>query len=326
MTKSLYQKKRRPSDLLLKIAINGAALLTVIVLAGIILYILINGLPYISWEFLSTSYSESPSGAKGILPMIINTLYIVAITLLIATPIGISSAIYLTQYAKQGRLVRAIRFTTEILSGIPSILFGLFGYTVFCVMFRMGTSILAGCLTMTLCILPTIVRTTEESLLAVPGSYKEGAMALGAGKLRVIASCLKIITDVERVADQCADICDIIQAGEIPAQSSVVNHVVQMLETAGAMFEKAMDAFIARDVELARQVCGMDDQVDAMFSKIVLEVCGTITENPQSVMKEVDLMFITKYIERMGDHATNIAEWVVYMETGVHPDLNDGRI
>ena len=179
MTKSLYQKKRRPSDLLLKIAINGAALLTVIVLAGIILYILINGLPYISWEFLSTSYSESPSGAKGILPMIINTLYIVAITLLIATSIGISSAIYLTQYAKQGRLVRAIRFTTEILSGIPSILFGLFGYTVFCVMFRMGTSILAGCLTMTLCILPTIVR-------AVPGSYKEGAMALGAGKLRVI--------------------------------------------------------------------------------------------------------------------------------------------
>ena len=186
MTKSLYQKKRRPSDLLLKIDINGAALLTVIVLAGIILYILINGLPYISWEFLSTSYSESPSGAKGILPMIINTLYIVVITLLIATPIGISSAIYLTQYAKQGRLVRAIRFTTEILSGIPSILFGLFGYTVFCVMFRMGTSILAGCLTMTLCILPTIVRTTEESLLAVPGSYKEGAMALGAGKLRVI--------------------------------------------------------------------------------------------------------------------------------------------
>ena len=186
MTKSLYQKKRRPSDLVLKIALTGAALLPVIVLAGIILYILINGLPYISWEFLSTSYSESPSGAKGILPMIINTLYIVAITLLIATPIGISSAIYLTQYAKQGRLVRAIRFTTEILSGIPSILFGLFGYTVFCVMFRMGTSILAGCLTMTLCILPTIVRTTEESLLAVPGSYKEGAMALGAGKLRVI--------------------------------------------------------------------------------------------------------------------------------------------
>ena len=96
--------------------------------------------------------------------MIINTLYIVVITLLIAVPIGLSSAIYLTQYAKQGRLVRSIRFTTEVLSGIPSIIFGLFGYTVFCILFRLQVSILAGCLTMTICILPTIVRTTEESL------------------------------------------------------------------------------------------------------------------------------------------------------------------
>ena len=108
------------------------------------------------------------------------------ITLLIATPIGICSAIYLTQYAKQGRLVKTIRFTTEVLSGIPSIIFGLFGYSVFCILFRLNTSILAGCLTMTICILPTIVRHTEESLLAVPSSYKEGAMALGAGKLRVV--------------------------------------------------------------------------------------------------------------------------------------------
>ena len=123
---------------------------------------------------------------KGILPMIINTLFIVVITLLIAVPIGLSSAIYLTQYAKQGRLVRSIRFTTEVLSGIPSIIFGLFGYTVFCILFRLQVSILAGCLTMTICILPTIVRTTEESLMAVPTSYKEGALALGAGKLRVI--------------------------------------------------------------------------------------------------------------------------------------------
>ena len=120
------------------------------------------------------------------LPMIINTLYIVVITLLIVTPIGIASAIYLTQYARQGKLVKTIRFTTEVLSGVPSIVFGLFGYTVFCVMMGMGYSILAGCLTMTICILPTIVRTTEESLLAVPESYKEGALALGAGKTRVV--------------------------------------------------------------------------------------------------------------------------------------------
>lgn len=183
---SLYCKHRRPKDTVLKTLINLAAGVTVVVLAGIIGYILLNGIPYITWQFLSTPYSEMNPALKGILPMLINTLYIVVITLLISVPIGLSSAIYLTQYARQGKLVKAIRFTTEVLSGIPSIIFGLFGYTVFCILFRLQVSILAGCLTMTICILPTIVRTTEESLMAVPASYKEGALALGAGKLRVI--------------------------------------------------------------------------------------------------------------------------------------------
>ena len=185
-TLSLYRKTRRPGDKALALCIYLAAALTVCILVGIIGYILVKGVPHISWSFLSTSFSALDEGRNGILPMIINTLYIVVITLLIVTPIGIASAIYLTQYARQGKLVKTIRFTTEVLSGVPSIVFGLFGYTVFCVMFRMGTSILAGCLTMTLCILPTIVRTTEESLLAVPESYKEGALALGAGKTRVV--------------------------------------------------------------------------------------------------------------------------------------------
>jgi len=183
---SLYGKKKRSGDTVLKALINTAAAITVITLVGIICYILVNGLPYISWKFISTPYSETKDELKGILPMIINTMYIVVITLFISAPIGISSAIYLTQYAKQGRLVKAIRFTTEVLSGIPSIIFGLFGYTVFCILFRLQTSILAGCLTMSICILPTIIRTTEESLLSVPSAYKEGAMALGAGKLRVV--------------------------------------------------------------------------------------------------------------------------------------------
>jgi phosphate transport system permease protein len=183
---SLYGRKHRTSDVVLKSLIYLSTVVTVVVLIGILGYILANGIPYLSWKFISTPYSETNDSLKGILPMIINTMYIVVITLLIAAPIGISSAIYLTQYAKQGKLVRAIRFTTEVLSGIPSIIFGLFGYTVFCILFRLQTSILAGCLTMTICILPTIIRTTEESLLAVPSSYKEGAMALGAGKLRVI--------------------------------------------------------------------------------------------------------------------------------------------
>ena len=185
-TLSLYRKTRRPGDKALAFCIYLAAALTVCILVGIIGYILVKGVPHISWSFLSTPFSALDEGRNGILPMIINTLYIVVITLLIVTPIGIASAIYLTQYARQGKLVKTIRFTTEVLSGVPSIVFGLFGYTVFCVMMGMGYSILAGCLTMTICILPTIVRTTEESLLAVPESYKEGALALGAGKTRVV--------------------------------------------------------------------------------------------------------------------------------------------
>ena len=183
---SLYQKKRHTSDIVLRIVIYTATAITVAALIGIIGYILWNGIPHITWSFLSSPYSETRASMKGILPMIINTLYIVVITLLISAPIGISAAIYLTQYAKQGKLVRAIRFTTEVLSGIPSIIFGLFGYTVFCILFRLQTSIIAGCLTMAICVLPTIIRTTDEALLAVPGSYKEGALALGAGKFRVI--------------------------------------------------------------------------------------------------------------------------------------------
>ncbi|HJD24392.1 MAG TPA: phosphate ABC transporter permease PstA [Firmicutes bacterium] len=183
---SLHRSRRRVKDRVLAGLIYLCAAITVCVLIGLIAYILIQGVPYISWDFLSTAYSARDEALQGILPMIINTLYIVIITLLIVTPVGLSAAIYLTQYAKQGKLVKAIRFTTEVLSGVPSIIFGLFGYTVFCVMLGMGVSILAGCLTMTICILPTIIRTTEESLLAVPDSYKEGALALGAGKLRVV--------------------------------------------------------------------------------------------------------------------------------------------
>ncbi|MCY1712805.1 phosphate signaling complex protein PhoU [Caproiciproducens galactitolivorans] len=143
-----------------------------------------------------------------------------------------------------------------------------------------------------------------------------------ASDLRVIAACLKILTDMEREADQCADICEILTIGELNTNSLAITHVVQMMEAAREMFRNAMDVFLSRDLEAAREVCLSDDNVDSMFAKIILEVCGIITENPSNVMREVDLLFISKYVERMGDHATNIAEWVIYMETGVHPDLN----
>ncbi len=187
---SLHVRRRRPGDAALRGVIWACAAVTVLILAVIIGHILINGLPNITWEFLTSRYSAAKNGSKGILPMIINTLYVVILTLLIAAPVGIGCAVYLTQYARQGRLVRLIRFTTEVLSGIPSIIFGLFGYAFFCIKFQWGYSILAGCFTMAICILPTIVRTTEEALLAVPSGYLEGAMSLGAPKLRVIFTIL----------------------------------------------------------------------------------------------------------------------------------------
>ena len=187
---SLHVRRRRPGDAALRGVIWACAAVTVLILVLILGHILINGLPNISWEFLTSRYSAAKNGSKGILPMIINTLYVVVITLLIAAPVGIGCAVYLTQYARQGRLVRLIRFTTEVLSGIPSIIFGLFGYAFFCIKFQWGYSILAGCFTMAICILPTIVRTTEEALLAGPEGYLEGAMSLGAPKLRVIFTIL----------------------------------------------------------------------------------------------------------------------------------------
>lgn len=176
--------KNKTKDKILTVLIWGSSIIVVAVLVGILGYVLYNGLPHMTWEFLTSTYSASKNGDKGILPMIINTLYIVIISLVLATPLGIGGAIYLTQYARQGRLVRMIRFATEVLAGIPSILFGLFGYAVFVVLFQLKLSIISGSLTMMICILPTIIRTTEEALLSVPSYYKEGAMGLGAGKLR----------------------------------------------------------------------------------------------------------------------------------------------
>ncbi|MEA4889703.1 MAG: phosphate ABC transporter permease PstA [Clostridiaceae bacterium] len=184
-TSSLYRRPKRLMDTVLLICLWLSALITVGILFLILGYILINGVPHITWRFLSEPYFES-TDQKGILPMIINTFYLVFLTLLIATPIGLGTAIYLTQYARQGKIVRAIRFATETLAGIPSILYGLFGFALFVSFLHLSYSILAGALTLAIMVLPTMIRITEESLRAVPKQYKEGALALGSGKLRVV--------------------------------------------------------------------------------------------------------------------------------------------
>lgn len=148
-------------------------------------YILVKGVPYITWELLSTKPSYL-SGQIGILPDILNTLYIIIAALLLVIPLGVGAAIYLTEYAKNKKVVAAIEYAAETLSGIPSIIYGLVGMLFFCQFLNLKTSLLAGALTLVIMNLPTVMRATQESLKIVPQSYRDGAFGLGAGKWRVI--------------------------------------------------------------------------------------------------------------------------------------------
>ena len=176
--------KKDGVSLFLSIVTHAAAIITILCLLFIIAYILIRGIPNLTpslfeWEYTTDNVSMMPS--------IINTIIVVILTLLIAGPIGIFSAIYLVEYAKRGsKLVKVILLTTETLSGIPSIVYGLFGSLMFVISMGMGLSVFAGSLTLAIMVLPTIMRTTQEALVAVPDSYREGSFGLGAGKLRTI--------------------------------------------------------------------------------------------------------------------------------------------
>lgn len=185
---SILNKKIRPSDLILTVLIDLAAAFSILLLIAIMGYVFFRGLPQISLSFLTTV----PSTIKGtcIAGNIVNTLYIVILTLLIATPIGVGSAIYLNEYAKPGKIVRLIEFTTETLSGIPSIIFGLFGMVFFGTTLGLGYSILTGALTLTLMVLPLITRNTQEALKTVPATYRSGALGIGATKWYMIRTIL----------------------------------------------------------------------------------------------------------------------------------------
>ncbi len=177
-------KDRSIKDRILRSLIWLSAFITMGMLVWILSYVFIKGMGSISWEFL-TGMAKG-DGEGGILPMIITTFYVIAISIAMATPIGICAAIYLVEYAKEGRLVRIIRFATESLAGIPSIIFGLFGFLFFVTALHFKFSIISGALTLSIMVLPTIVRTTEEALKSVPVSYREGSLGLGASKLNTI--------------------------------------------------------------------------------------------------------------------------------------------
>ncbi|MGN0276207.1 MAG: phosphate ABC transporter permease PstA [Hominisplanchenecus sp.] len=186
---SICNKKVRGMDTFLYGCIYLSAAFAVALLLMIICYVAAKGIGRITPEFLTT-VTSARKGSVGIAGNIVNTLYIIVITLLIATPIGVGSAIYLNEYAKPGRLVRLIEFTTETLSGIPSIIFGLFGMVFFGTTLKLGYSLLTGSLTLSLMVLPLITRNTQEALRTVPDSYRSGALGMGATKWHMIRTIL----------------------------------------------------------------------------------------------------------------------------------------
>lgn len=216
---------KHPLSFVLLIIIGLAAVVTVASIIFIIIYILVNGIPNLTTDLFSLHYN---SKNQSMLPSIFNTVFITFLTLLIAVPIGIFSAVYLVEYAKKGsKLVKVIRVTTETLAGIPSIVFGLFGFLAFVIALGWGYSMIAGVLTLVMMVLPTIIRTTEEALLAVPNSYREGSFGLGAGKIRTI---FKIIVPTAIPG---------ILSGVILAIGRIVGETAALIYTSGTVAETA---------------------------------------------------------------------------------------
>lgn len=215
-------------------------------------YVLVKGLPNVTWELLTTKPSYL-TGKIGILPDILNTLYVILAALVIVLPLGVGAAIYLTEYAENKRVVGIIEYAAETLSGIPSIIYGLVGMLFFCEVLRMKTSLLAGSLTLVIMNLPTVMRTTQESLKTVPQSYREGAFGLGAGKWRVIRTVV-LPGCVDGIVTGC-----ILSVGRILGESAALlftagfahalNGIFEGLTSAGATLTVALYVYAKEDGE-----------------------------------------------------------------------------
>ncbi len=223
-------KKRQVYIGTMKTLMVVATALTASLVLFMIVYVFIKGLPNISWELLSTTPSYTAERI-GILPDILNTIYIVIATLVVVLPLGVGAAVYLTEYATNKKLVGAIEYAAETLSGIPSIIYGLVGMLFFCQFLNMQTSLLAGALTLVMMNLPTVMRTTQESLKTVPQSYREGAFGLGAGKWRVIRTVV-LPGCVDGVVTGC-----ILSVGRILGESAALLFTAGFAHALNGIFE-----------------------------------------------------------------------------------------
>ena len=230
--------RRKAYDRVLRFLLYFCAALTCALLIFIIGYIFVKGLPHISLSFLTTAPSFIQD-TIGILPNILNTVYLVAITLIIILPLGVGAAVYLTEYARNRKLVAAIEFATETLTGIPSIIFGLVGMLFFCQLLGLQASLLAGALTLVIVTIPTIIRTTQESLKTVPQSYREAALGLGAGKWHMIRTVV-LPSSIDGIVTGC-----ILAIGRIVGESAVLLYTVGMSMQMQDFFRNGLESFFS---------------------------------------------------------------------------------
>ena len=266
-----FEKKRTLWNRSVKAAVYAASILTAALLVGLIGYILYRGVPNLSWELVSTQTSYI-RGTIGILPNLANTVYIIIVAMVIALPLGVGAAIYLTEYSSNRHLTALIEFAAETLTGIPSILFGLVGMLLFVQKLGLGAGILAGGLTLVMMILPTIVRTTQESLKTVPQAYREGALALGAGKWRMIRTVV-LPSAVDGIVTGC-----ILAIGRITGESAA------LLFTAGFGlklngFIKALHASSATLTVALYVYASEQGKIDVAFAIALLLLALTLVIN-----------------------------------------------
>ena len=230
--------RRRIYNVGMRTLIYIAAAIVVALLVFLLGYILYRGLPNLTWEFL-TSEESVVKDIQGIGPAILNTLYVILATLIVVLPLGVGSAIYLTEYATNRKLVAAIEFATETLAGIPSIIYALVGVLIFAESLALGKTLIAGAFTLVIMTLPTVIRTTQESLKTVPASYREGSLGLGSGKWHMIRTVV-LPSSIDGIVTGC-----ILAIGRIVGESAVLLYTVGMSMQMQDFFRNGLESFFS---------------------------------------------------------------------------------
>lgn len=280
--------KRKAKCIILNVLMYISAGIIFTMLLFLIGYILYKGIPYISLEIL-TSKPSLINDKTGILPNILNTIYTILITLVIVLPVGVGSAVYLNEYAKNKKLVRVIELATETLSGIPSIIYGLVGMLIFVQFCSFGTSIIAGSLTLVIMTLPTIIRTTQESLKTVPNGYREGSLALGCGKWYMIRTVV-LPSAIDGIVTGC-----ILATGRIVGESAALLFTAGMANEVIGLFDAVKSGYAGSTLTVALYVYAKErGEFEIAFAIATILLIFTVIMNFTTKL-------IAKFLKRKGE-------------------------